>query len=90
MAFNNIHPADGPFVLSAGASVGVWISFRDGDRGAQWIMADPIGPGVLTVTGMTKERKIQVPNQLVVVYSTAVTNTGSDFSIFTIQGGGNV
>jgi hypothetical protein len=90
VAFNNEHPADGPFVLSAGSSVGVWITFNDGDRGAQWIMADPIGPGMLTVTGMTKERKIQVPNQLVVVYSTSVTNSGNDSSIFTIQGGGNV
>jgi hypothetical protein len=87
MAFNDIHNPG--FVLSAGASIGVWID-RGGDNGAQWIMADPIGPGRLTVTGMTKERKIQVPNQLIVVYSTTVTNTGNDFSIFTIQGGGNV
>jgi hypothetical protein len=88
MAFNNIHNPG--FVLSAGASIGVWITLSGGDNGAQWIMADPIGPGALTVTGMTKERKIQVPNQLVVVYSTTVTNTGNDFSIFTLQGGGNV
>jgi len=89
MAFNGVRPADGPFVLSDGESVGVWIFF-DGDRGAQWIMADPIGPGKLTVSGMTKERQIQVPNRLKVVYSTTVTNTGSDFALFTIQGGGNV
>jgi hypothetical protein len=89
MAFNNVRMAAGPFMLSAGASVGVWIAFGE-DRGAQWIMADPIGPGVLTVTAMTKERKIQVPNQLIVVYSTTVTNNGSDFSLFSLQGGGNV
>jgi hypothetical protein len=89
MAFNNVHPPSGPFVLAAGASTGLWISYGD-DRGAQWIMADPIGPGKLTVSGMTKERKIEVPNRLVVVYSTSVTNTGSDFSIFSMQGGGNV
>ena len=88
MAFNNI---GGPFTLDAGASTGVWIARTDGaDMGAQWIMADPIGPGKLTVTGMTKERQIKVPNQLVVVYSTTVTNTGNDFSIFYLQGGGNV
>lgn len=90
MAFNGVQPPDGPFVLSAGESVGVWISFPDGDRGAQWIMADPIGPGKLTVSGMTKERQIRVPNQLKVVYQTTVTNTGSDFALFTLQGGGNV
>ena len=89
MAFNNVHPPDGPFVLAPGASVSIWISF-DQDQGAQWMMADPIGPGQLTVTGMTKERKIVVPNRLVVVYSTTVTNTGRDFSIFSMQGGGNV
>lgn len=86
MAFNNVQNAG--FVLSAGASIGVWIDL--GDRGAQWIMADPIGPGRLAVSGMTKERKIVVPNQLVVIYSTTVTNVGSDFSIFSLQGGGNV
>ncbi len=91
MAFNNLRPSDGPFVLDAGASVGVWITHNGGDDfGAQWIMADPIGPGTLTVTGMTKERRIQVPNRLVVIYSTSVTNTGNDFSLFSVQGGGNV
>lgn len=37
MAFNNV----GHYFLRNGHSVWVSISFRNGDRGAQWIMADP-------------------------------------------------
>jgi hypothetical protein len=90
MAFNNVQGLGGPFVLGSGVSVGVWISWGSDDHGTQWIMADPIGPGRLTVTGMTKEKRIAVPNRLLVVYSTTVTNTGPDFSLFSLQGGGNV
>jgi len=86
MAFNNV----GSFSLSDGAAVRIWVSWDTEDHGAQWIMADPIGPGSLMVTEATKERQIQVPNQLRVVYWTTVTNVGSDSSIFSVQGGGNV
>jgi len=90
MGFNGVGSADGPYVLDAGESVGIGIAYDDGDHGAQWIMADPIGPGKLTVSGMSKERKIVVPNRLKVVYSTTVKNTGYDYALFTVQGGGNV
>jgi hypothetical protein len=90
MAFNNLMPADGPFILSAGNQIGINMWYEEfADKGAQWIMADPIGPGQFTVTDMTKERRIAVPNQLHVVYGVTVKCTGDD-GLFSIQGGGNV
>jgi hypothetical protein len=53
-------------------------------------MADPIGPGALSVTNFTKERQIVVPNQLNVVYRATVTNVGPGDALFSLQGGGNV
>lgn len=51
MSFNNVWPATGPFFLDAGASTVVQIKrgvsdfTQPGeDRGAQWIMADPVAP----------------------------------------------
>jgi len=86
MSFANV----GSFALSSGASLRIWMSYDGQDAGAQWIMADPIGPGSLMVSEATKERQIQVPDQLRTVYWTTVTNVGSDISLFSITGGGNV
>jgi hypothetical protein len=90
MAFNHLVPAEGPFILSAGSQIGVNVTYPNfEDMGAQWIMADPIGPGQFTVTDMTKERRIAIPNRLHVVYGVTVKCTGSD-GLFSVQGGGNV
>jgi hypothetical protein len=90
MAFNNLVPVDGPFVLSSGNQIGVNVTYPNfADMGAQWIMADPIGPGRFTVTDMSKERRIAVPNLLQVVYSATVKCTGTD-GLFSVQGGGNI
>ncbi|RZF24564.1 hypothetical protein EVC45_38180 [Paraburkholderia sp. UYCP14C] len=92
MAFNNVGGPSGKFSLASGSQVGAWISWGTEDLGAQWIMADPVGPGKFTVSEMTKEKTITVPNSLSVTYSTTVTNVGDDIFavLFTIQGGGNV
>lgn len=51
MSFSNLMPANGPFFLDVGASM--LIHFKRGvsdfsqpgeDRGAQWMMADPVAP----------------------------------------------
>lgn len=90
MAFNHLVPAEGPFILSNGNQIGINLTYPNfEDKGAQWIMADPIGPGQFTVTDMTKERRIAVPNQLHVVYGVTVKCTGND-GLFSVQGGGNV
>jgi hypothetical protein len=95
MAFNGLQPSGGPFVLADGASTQVWVrrnvsNGHGSDLGAQWIMADPIGPGSLQVDNFVKQRNIVVPNQLEVVYLVTVTNVGFDDSLFSVQGGGNV
>jgi hypothetical protein len=89
MAFNHI---GSPVALGAGSppiTVGVHWDDGDGDRGAQWIMADPIGPGTLAVNNFVKERRIVVPNKLHVFYWATVTNIGADDALFTLHGGGN-
>lgn len=88
MAFNGL----GDFSLSDGSSMGVVVFFNGGatDLGAQWIMADPRGPGVLQVTNFTKERRFVPPNQLRTFYWAVVTNTGLGVALFSLQGGGNV
>jgi hypothetical protein len=56
---------------------------------AQWIMANPIGPGALEVSNFAKERRVRVPNGIEVFCWVTVTNIGED-TLFNIQGGGNV
>ncbi|MBC7705494.1 MAG: hypothetical protein H7274_16305 [Rhodoferax sp.] len=89
MAFNNIQPAEGPFIIGKGP-VRLFIQYPNGDDyGAQWIMANPIGPGALEVSNFAKERRVRVQNGIEVFYWVTVTNIGED-TLFNIQGGGNV
>lgn len=89
MAFNNVQPSDGPFSIGS-EPVRVWLTLGNSeDFGAQWIMANPIGPGSLEVSNFTKEKRIRVPNALDVIYWVTVNNDGED-TLFNIQGGGNV
>jgi hypothetical protein len=89
MAFNDIQPTEGPFIIGAGP-VRLSIRYPNGDdHGAQWIMANPIGPGALEVSNFAKERRVRVPNGIEVFYWVTVTNIGED-TLFNIQGGGNV
>ncbi|TFW20390.1 hypothetical protein E4L96_10490 [Massilia arenosa] len=89
MSFNNIQPAEGPFIIGAGpVRLAMWYPNGE-DHGAQWIMANPIGPGALEVSHFTKERRVRPQNGVEIVYSVTVTNVGED-TLFNIQGGGNV
>ena len=91
MAFNGLMPPEGPFALSAGERTRVWVVRNGGeDFGAQWIQAHPIGPGFLQVSDFAKEHRVKIPNSLITVYWATVTNVGSDFSLFSLTGGGNV
>ena len=85
MSFNNI----GPIIMGEETVTGVWLTLNEGqDFGAQWIMADPIGPGAFTVLNTGKEKKIKVPNQLTVVYWATIQRNG-ETNMFFLHGGGN-
>jgi hypothetical protein len=91
MAFNNVQPASGPFVLGPNGSTRVWIRFPNGrDNGATWIMADPIGIGSLTVSDFTKRKGVREREQVEVFYLATVTNNQPVPVLFTLQGGGNI
>ncbi len=77
----------GPYSIGAGQSGRWWVSWGP-DHGAQWIMANPNGPGNLQVDNFAKEKRIRVPNALDTVYWVTVTNLGED-TVFSLQGGGN-
>jgi hypothetical protein len=99
MAYNNV----GDYWLGAGHEVTVSIAYDapigrepewgGTDRGAQWIMAAPIGidPARLVVRDHTKEHKPRrtSPGDPIVVYSVTVINAGSESAHFNLQGGGN-
>lgn len=89
MAFNDIQPSEGPFIIGEGP-VRLGIIYPNGeDLGAQWIMANPIGPGFLEVSNFAKEKRIRPRNGVDVFYWVTVTNVGED-TLFNVQGGGNV
>lgn len=89
MAFNDIQPVEGPFIIGQGP-VRLSLRYPNGeDHGAQWIMANPIGPGALEVSNFAKERRVGGRNSFEVVYWVTVTNIGED-TLFNVQGGGNV
>lgn len=99
MAFNNVQPPEGPFSLSVGDSVGVSIFYGNPgqDRGAQWIMANPIGrsPGALEVSGFVKRRQFLGGRDTAVTYEATVTciddgGSGYGLTLFDLSGGGNV
>ena len=92
MSFNHLQPPDGPFILGPDGSMRVWVRFGNPgeDQGAQWIMADPIGLGSLTVDGFTKEKRIIGPHgRTDVRYWATVTNNDPVPVLFTLTGGGN-
>jgi hypothetical protein len=100
MAFHNL----GDIWLEPGASTRLHVRFGQiagepewggFDRGAQWIMAAPIGidPATLRVTDHTKQHKPRRGHpgpESIVVYSVTVTNIGGERAHFSLQGGGNV
>ena len=72
MAFNGLQPASGPFYLSPGGAMRIWVRRAGGqDYGAQWIMAHPLRNG-------------QPPTELVVSDHSKVL----DYSIGTITENG--
>ncbi len=98
MAFNNV----GAIWLGPGQSSRHEIAYDapvagepewgGSDAGAQWIMADPIGlnPATLLVKDHTKLHKARrnSPGDPIVSYAVTVVNIGSDWALFSLQGGG--
>ena len=95
----------GWYYIYPGQSMGIelWFGEQGDDRGAQWIMAHPVGAGegptgALEVSGLTKylyftEEEFG-PGSLVTYlgpyyrYGVTVTNTGNYAVYFLLQGGG--
>jgi hypothetical protein len=92
MAFAGLHPADGPFVLSDGSSLRIWITREGGqDLGAQWAQPNSIGPATLQVGEFAKERRPDPGGRsFTVLYWCTVTNIGGFPALFDLTGGGNV
>jgi hypothetical protein len=98
VAFNNLQPASGPFGLSVGGTAQVWVKYNGGsdDLGAQWIEANPIGPGTLQVDKFIKSRTVNSDGRsFAVTYLctvTAIDDGGSGLGVllFNLDGGGNV
>ena len=97
MAFNGLQPASGPFSLTVGNQLRVWVTLDDAsDNGAQWIMADPIGPGSLQVDSFAKSRTVNADGRsFSITYWCTVTalddgGSGLGVTLFSVQGGGNV
>lgn len=98
MSFDGVQPPGGPFSLSVGDTMSVYIEWSDGsDHGAQWFQANPIGnsPGKLQVTDFNKERYLKTGETTSVRYWATVSATGDGGSglgvvLFNLTGGGNV
>lgn len=96
MGFNGLQPSSGPYSLSVGNQTQIWISWPDGsDHGAQWIEANPVGPGSLQVDQFIKSRTISPDGQsFSVTYLCNVTaiddgGSGLGVTLFNLDGGGN-
>jgi len=92
MSFNNF---GGPFNLSVGNSVRVWITYNGNDEGAIWIQASTIGPGTVQSTNFAKSRTLNASatstsvNYLCTVTALDDGGSGEGVVIFNLDGGGN-
>lgn len=81
MAFNNV----GFGTISPGAVQRWFVSFGGGDRGAQYIGANPLNPGgSLQMSDQTKTKN----NDGSITYWVTIRNIGGVTTNFNLQGGG--